>query len=64
MSGGLALQPAHDIESGGPSKFVNRGREPHCAAFEDRDAFVASGMDHGVREGYERLDEVLAGSAK
>jgi uncharacterized protein YndB with AHSA1/START domain len=29
-------------------------------SFEDRDAFVASGMDVGVREGYERLDEVLA----
>jgi len=25
-----------------------------------RDAFVASGMDTGVREGYERLDELLA----
>ena len=30
-------------------------------SFEGRDAFVASGMEHGVREGYERLDEVLAG---
>ena len=30
-------------------------------SFEDRDAFVASGMDVGVREGYERLDAVLAG---
>jgi len=29
--------------------------------FEDRDAFLASGMEVGVREGYERLDEVLAG---
>jgi uncharacterized protein YndB with AHSA1/START domain len=29
-------------------------------SFEARDAFVASGMDVGVREGYERLDEVLA----
>ena len=29
-------------------------------SFEDRDAFVASGMEEGVREGYERLDEVLA----
>lgn len=25
-------------------------------SFEDRDAFVASGMETGVREGYERLD--------
>ena len=28
--------------------------------FEGRDAFVASGMETGVVEGYERLDEVLA----
>jgi uncharacterized protein YndB with AHSA1/START domain len=28
--------------------------------FEGRDAIVASGMDHGVREGYERLDDLLA----
>jgi uncharacterized protein YndB with AHSA1/START domain len=30
-------------------------------SFEGRDAFVASGMEEGVREGYERLDELLAG---
>ncbi|HEX8385984.1 MAG TPA: SRPBCC family protein [Rubricoccaceae bacterium] len=30
-------------------------------SFEARDAFVASGMESGVREGYEALDEVLAG---
>jgi uncharacterized protein YndB with AHSA1/START domain len=30
-------------------------------SFEARDAFVASGMEAGVVEGYERLDEVLAG---
>ena len=30
-------------------------------SFEGRDAFVASGMESGVREGYERLDELLAG---
>jgi uncharacterized protein YndB with AHSA1/START domain len=29
-------------------------------SFEARDAFVASGMESGVREGYERLDELLA----
>lgn len=28
-------------------------------SFESRDAFVASGMEQGVKEGYERLDEVL-----
>lgn len=30
-------------------------------SFEARDAMLASGMEHGVREGYERLDELLAG---
>lgn len=30
-------------------------------SFADRDAFIASGMETGVREGYERLDELLAG---
>jgi uncharacterized protein YndB with AHSA1/START domain len=30
-------------------------------SFESRDAFLASGMEVGVREGYERLDELLAG---
>ncbi|HEX9953145.1 MAG TPA: SRPBCC family protein [Rubricoccaceae bacterium] len=29
-------------------------------SFEARDAFVASGMESGVREGYERLDELLS----
>lgn len=29
-------------------------------SFEARDAILASGMEHGVREGYERLDELLA----
>ncbi|HZT66299.1 MAG TPA: SRPBCC family protein [Acidimicrobiales bacterium] len=28
-------------------------------SFEERDAILASGMDHGVREGYEKLDELL-----
>ena len=30
-------------------------------SFADRDAFVSSGMEEGVREVYERLDELLAG---
>lgn len=30
-------------------------------SFETRDAILASGMEYGVREGYERLDELLAG---
>ncbi len=30
-------------------------------SFEARDAFLASGMEDGVRESYERLDELFAG---
>ncbi len=30
-------------------------------SFEARDAMLASGMEVGIREGYERLDELLAG---
>ena len=29
-------------------------------SFADRDAFVASGMETGVQEGYQRLDDLLA----
>jgi len=29
-------------------------------SFEDRDAFIASGMEQGLRESYERLDELLS----
>lgn len=32
-------------------------------SFAARDAFVASGMEVGIREGYERLDEVLANAS-
>ncbi|UQS25214.1 SRPBCC family protein [Amycolatopsis thermalba] len=31
--------------------------------FETRDGILSSGMDVGVREGYEKLDELLAGGA-
>jgi len=32
-------------------------------SFEGRDAFVASGMEVGVQEGYQKLDELLAEGA-
>ncbi|MEJ2866977.1 SRPBCC family protein [Actinomycetospora sp. OC33-EN08] len=31
-----------------------------CGSFSGRDAMLASGMDEGVIQGYERLDEVLS----
>ena len=37
-----------------------RGRTVHQSV-EARDAMVAAGMERGVTEGYERLDELLAG---
>jgi uncharacterized protein YndB with AHSA1/START domain len=40
----------------------NRTRVTVQSVFQsvaDRDGMVQSGMEHGVREGYERLDEVL-----
>lgn len=36
-------------------------REALLDSFEGRDAMVASGMEVGIREGYERLGELLAG---
>ena len=32
-----------------------------CDSFEARDAWLASGMEEGVNDGYARLDELLAG---
>lgn len=32
-------------------------------SFEARDAMIASGMETGIREGYEKLDAVLAGTS-
>jgi uncharacterized protein YndB with AHSA1/START domain len=31
-----------------------------CDSFEDRDAMIASGMETGIVEGYEKLDDLLA----
>lgn len=59
MADGVALEKLRFEDLGG-------GRTRLVAtslvdSFEDRDAFVASGMEVGVREGYERLDALLAG---
>lgn len=40
-----------------------RTRIVHQSLFqsvEDRDGMIASGMEHGVNDGYEKLDEILA----
>lgn len=43
--------------SGGRTRLV---AESLYDSFAARDAMLASGMDVGVNEGYERLDELLA----
>jgi uncharacterized protein YndB with AHSA1/START domain len=42
---------------GGRTRLVNRSIG---SSVEGRDAMVASGMEHGIVEGYEKLDELLA----
>ncbi len=58
MPDGVALEKlAFEDLGGGRTRIVATSL---VDSFEDRDAFVASGMEGGVREGYERLDELLA----
>jgi hypothetical protein len=49
----------HDCRTGGSYRYMI-----NSDSFEDRDAFVASGMESGVVQGYERLDAVLTTLAK
>ncbi len=49
----LRLEP---LEEGRTRLVVESLRD----SFEGRDAMLASGMDVGAREGYERLDELMA----
>ncbi|MET3961168.1 uncharacterized protein YndB with AHSA1/START domain [Marmoricola sp. OAE513] len=44
----------------GRTRLVNRSIG---SSVEERDAMVASGMEHGIVEGYEKLDAVLAGES-
>lgn len=55
---GVALEKLHFEDLGG-----GRCRLTTTSlvdSFEGRDAFVASGMEVGVQEGYQKLDELLA----
>lgn len=58
MPDGVALERLifEDLD-GGRSRLTSTSL---VDSFEDRDAFVASGMESGVIEGYESLDELLA----
>jgi uncharacterized protein YndB with AHSA1/START domain len=57
---GVALETATFEDLGGRTRVTTRSL---LESFEARDGMVASGMDVGVREGYERLDELLAETA-
>ena len=42
---------------GGRTRLTSTSR---VGSFEDRDAMLASRMEDGIQQGYERLDELLA----
>jgi len=58
MPDGIALEKLRFEDLGdGRTRLVSTSL---VDSFEDRDAFVASGMEQGVVEGYQQLDAVLA----
>jgi uncharacterized protein YndB with AHSA1/START domain len=57
---GVSLETATFEDLGGRTRVTTKSV---LDSVEARDAMIASGMEGGVREGYERLDELLAGSA-
>ncbi len=55
---GVALEKlAFEDLGGGRTRLVATSL---CDSFEGRDAFLASGMEAGVNEGYSKLDELLS----
>jgi uncharacterized protein YndB with AHSA1/START domain len=59
MPDGVALEKLQFEDlGGGRTRLVTTSL---VDSFEGRDGFVASGMEVGIREGYERLDALLAG---
>ena len=58
MPEGVALEKMVFVDLGGGRTRLSS--TSLVDSFADRDASVASGMEEGVREGYERLDELLA----
>jgi uncharacterized protein YndB with AHSA1/START domain len=58
MPDGVALEKLHFEDLGnGRTRLVATSL---VDSFADRDAFIASGMESGVQEGYQRLDQLLA----
>ncbi|MFF0717492.1 SRPBCC family protein [Micromonospora sp. NPDC003816] len=56
MPDGVALERLSFEDLGGRTRLTATSL---VDSFEDRDAFLASGMEVGVREGYEQLDGLL-----
>ena len=54
--GHVSLERVEFEDLGGRTRIINHSV---FQSVEDRDGMVASGMERGVREGYERLDELL-----
>ena len=57
---GVSLQTATFEDLGGRTRVRSLSL---VESLEERDAIIASGMEGGVVEGYERLDDLLAGGA-
>ncbi|MPY98156.1 MAG: polyketide cyclase [Actinophytocola sp.] len=57
MPDGVSLETALFEDLGGRTRVTTTSVVDKV---EDRDAMIASGMETGIREGYERLDELLA----
>lgn len=58
MPDGVALEKLH-LEDLGDGRCLLTSTSL-CDSFADRDAMLSSGMDVGVNEGYQKLDELLA----
>ena len=56
MPDGVALEKVVFEDLGGRTRLIATSL---CDSFEDRDAMLSSGMDVGVNEGYEQLDDLL-----
>lgn len=60
-AGHVSLEAAYfEVLPGNRTRLVNR---TVFLSVEDRDGMIQSGMEGGMQESYERLDEVLAGGA-
>lgn len=57
MPGHVLLETATFEDMGGKTKII---AQSVFQSVEDRDGMVASGMEYGAEEGYQRLDELLA----